>query len=414
MNKIILSILILATAFTKLAFCTQFISAKGNDSAIVNEYNDDVFLTGNTIRFDGKVRGDFYAACNELVLSDTIEGNLTIACKSIQSLGFIGRSFIGFAYSISSNAPVGRNFTGFARQIVVGPDVIIGMDANLFAGNVVFQGDVKGGVKIHADNATFSGKVAGDLQFEGDSLTISPDAVIGGDLIYCSPEKAEIGRPASIAGQIKWTPCERDKKEDKGTSFGKVFMWLASHRGYFLSLTLFSLIFFIFAAIPFPSFLAAIGLSITFLLSGNIFILFSKNLSRKTELVLSKKMFPSMGVGFVVLLLSPIATIVLLLTIFAAPLGAILILTLGVACFAGCVYAALFIGRKICRLLKIGSRSTTGYLCYSIGIVIVLMLSLIPIFGYVLMMLVTMMGLGGLVLAVFGGKDYAAIPEPVE
>lgn len=411
MNKSTLKIILIAAALTGNANGTQFISPKGNDSVIINEYNDDVCLTGNTIRFDGKVRGDLYAACNELVQSDTIEGNLDVACKSIQSLGPVGRSLTAFAYSISCNAPIGRNLMGFAKQIVIGPDVIIGMDANLFAGSVVFQGDVKGKLKIRSSNATFSGKVAGDLQFAGDSLIISSDAVIGGDLIYCSPSRAEIGKLATIGGEIKWTECERDEK-DRGTSAGHVFMWLASQRGYFLALTVFSLIFFIFSAIPFPAFLSVIGLSISFLLSGNIFILLSKNVSLKTEKVLNKKMFPSIGVGFAVLLLSPFATLILLLTIFGAPLGAILILTLGIACFAGCVYASLFLGRKICLFLGIGSQTSTGYGCYSIGIIIVMLLSLIPVIGYILAMLVTMMGLGGLVLAVFGGKDDDALIKP--
>lgn len=409
MNRIIWTIIVTFTLSAGNVSATQFVSPKGNDSVIGEDYDDDVFLTGNTIRFDGKVRGDLYVACNELVQSDSVEGNLSMACKSIQSLGPVGRSFLGFAYDINCNAPVERNLMAFANKIIIGPETSVGKDANLFAGTVVFQGNVDGNLKIRSDNATVSGSVAGNLNFEGGTLTLSSDAVINGDLIYCSPDKAEMGDMAAVNGEVKWTKCVRE--DNGGTSTGRVLTWLISHRGYFLSLTVFSLLMFIFSAIPFPTGVAMVGLAITLLISGNLFIMISKKMSHDTEMVLNKKALPSIGLGFVLLFLSPIAAIVLLFSVFGAPLGAILILMFGVACFAGCVYAALFIGRNICRLLNIGSPLSTGYECFSIGIVLIVVVSYIPIIGYIVALLVTMMGIGGLAQALYGKRQESALPE---
>lgn len=390
------------------AEATMFVTPGGNDSVIDTVYDDDVFLAGNIIRFDGKVRGDLYTSCYELVQSDTVEGNLISFSRTVQSLGPVGRSFIGFAQYVTCNASVGRNLIGFAQNISVGPDVVVGLDADLFAGTVVFQGEAGRNLKIRSDHAVFSGKVRGNLDFQGDLLTISPEAVIEGDLIYCSPEAAEIGNTNSIKGEVIPTKCE--KKERGGISFGKLFMWLASHRGYFLTLTFFSLVFFVFSAIPFPAGLALVFLIASLLVCGNLFIMLSKDLSARTERTLRNRTFPSLGTGFAIMILSPIVAVVLILSILGAPLGGVFLLVMGVAFFAGGVYATGFIGREVCMALKLGSPGSAGYLGYSIGIVLIVVLSFLPVIGYLITLLVIMMGLGGLALAIYSGEENPRSP----
>ena len=277
---------------------------------------------------------------------------------------------------------------------------------------MVFQGDVSKDLIVISNSAFISGRIGGNFQFEGDELDISPETVIEGDLIYYSPEKAEIGDLAVIAGEIKWT--QRVVEEEEDSSFASAFMWLVSHRGYFLGLTLFSLMFFIFSAIPFPTIPAMIFLWIGFFISGNLFILASKGMARKTEMVLSKKTFPSIGLGFAILFLTPIAVLILLLSVFGAPLGAVLMLAFGILCFAGGVYAFLFIGRYLCRLMNIGSGKSTGYGCYTLGMFLLIALSFLPVLGYLIFIVTIMMGIGGLALAIYGREDNNIAADAVE
>jgi hypothetical protein len=91
-----------------------------------------------------------------------------------------------------------------------------------------------------------------------------------------------------------------------------------------------------------------------------------------------------------------------------------MLLLFGVASFAGAIYATLFLGRRICLILNIGSRESTGYGCFSLGIVVLVALSFIPVLGYFIALIVVMMGLGGLTMAVYGRKQpeaSAAIEE---
>ena len=384
---------------------TQFLNPDEKGFKADSVYDDDVFMTGNKIKFDSEIRGDLFAACNEMVQSSIVDGNFNSFCQSIQSLGPVGGSFRSFARYISCNAPIGRNVLAFGQEITIGPNVEIGKDAQLFAANIIFQGDVKGDLEVSGGQITFTGSVSGCFRFEGGDLVIGPDAVIEGDLIYETPDKADISSSARITGEVRWTRAERKESEESGwVTFGKVSTWLISHRGYFLFMTIISLLIFIVSAIPFPAVMSMVVLWIMLAISGNILILLSKGMALSTEQSLTTRLFPSLGIGFVILFLAPIVAVVLLLTIIGAPLGAVLILLFGAGCFAGGIYASLFIGRKICELLGIGG-GKPGYLCFTIGMVILVALSFIPVIGYLLTMVVLMMGLGGLTLALFSKSE---------
>jgi hypothetical protein len=398
LNMVLASIL---AAIPGNVFATQFLNPDKKGFKADSVYDDDVFIIGNELKFDSEVLGDLFVACNEIVQAETVEGNFNNFCQSVQSLGPVGGSFRSIARYITCNASINRNLIAFGQEITIGPDVVIGRDAHLFAGVLNFQGDVKGDLKVTASQATFSGSVAGSFRFKGEKLTIGPDAVIEGSLIYETPDKADISNSARIAGDVRWTRTEpREKERNPWVTLGRIFAWLISHRGYFLFMTVVSLGLFIGLAIPFPAGLAMVISWIMLAVSGNILILLSKRLALRAEQNLNARLFPSLGIGFAILLLTPIVAVVLLLTIIGAPLGAVLILLFGVGSFAGGIYAALFIGRKICGLLGIGD-ARPGYLCFTIGMVILVALSFVPVIGYLLSMLVIMMGLGGLTLALF-------------
>lgn len=401
-----LPVALVLLAISTNAGATLFLNPERPDFEADSVYSDDVILSGGTLKFDSRVEGDLIGFCYELVQSNSVGGNFNIFCYSVQGLGPVGGSLRGFARLISCNAPVGRNFIAYAQEINIGPDAVIGRDANIFGETVTIEGEIKGNLVVEAGRAELTGTVGDCFCFEGGELEIGPNAIINGDLTYESPDKAEIPSSARITGEIKWTPSEsREKREPALFTVARVFSWLIPHRAYFLGLTFISLLFFIGSAIPYPAGLSLFVLWISLLISGYLLLLFTGGLSARTEKVLKEKTLPSIGLGFAIMLLTPIVSLILLLTIF---FGGMVILLYGVACFVGAVYASLFIGRRICILLNIGSESSKGYGCYSLGVVVLVALSYIPIIGYLLSLLVVMMGLGGLALAVFGGEGKAS------
>jgi hypothetical protein len=388
--------LILITALLGAeAQATRFLSVGSEGLISDSVFNDDVFISGGKVKIESFIEGDLFAFCQELVLSDSLEGNLNSCCLVSQVLSPVGQSFRGTGLSITCNAPVGRNVLFFGRNVTIGPNAKIGRDGDVNCQKLVFQGDIDGNLNINAEEAVISGRVGGDLKFENGRLTIGPEAVIEGNVLYKSSTKAEISNSAMIGGEVNWEELEETGGHGN-TEFalGKIFAWVFSARGYLLLAGLVSLLTLIVSIIPLPGWLSAIFYSVVFLISGNILILLTRERTKTTIRMIEEKLLPSLGLGFVIFFVVPIVSLVVLFTFIGALLGIIFLFIFGVAAFAGSVYVSTWFGAFIWRLLGVGKCSE--HLCFSTGIILILVLSYIPIFGYLLATAALMIGLGGL------------------
>ncbi len=392
--KIVL-ILVLGSAIEP-ALATKFLNYR-NPSEIDTVYNDDVFLAGTRkIKFDSKVNGDLFSISSEMVQTDTVTGNFMPVSITMQNLGPILGSYRAVAWNLSCNADVGRNLLILAHDVTIGPTSHIGRNADIAAVNVVFQGDIQGDLQVKARSAMISGRVGGNLYFGGDSLTINPNTIIVGDINYSSPIRATIAPGSSITGKINWQQTEPTKQK-QGKGPGIIPTWIVSLRGYFLLSTLISAVVITVTLLKLPGWLALLSLWVIMAVSGNILLLICKSRAKSTVNVLEIHFFPSMGLGFICFLLTPILAMVLFLIIITAPLGPILFMLFGIAIFAGGIFASLYIGRQICGIFNPSSAGTPGYLCYTVGMTVILALSIIPIVGYLILLVTLMTGLGALV-----------------
>ncbi len=397
-TKIIVWLIIMAQV-PVTALATRFINSKEHGFKADPIYDDDVFIAGNKIKWDSRVKGDLFTFSAEVAKFNTVEGSFNAFGNVIKVLGPVEGSFRGFGNQVDCLAPVGRNLLIAGNEVTIGPEARITKNADITCADVSFDGSVDGNLRIFAGKASIAGEVGGDLIFEGKTLYLDSDAVIKGDLIYRSTRKAEISNPKSVKGETKWTIKEIEEK-DSNIAFA-MFKFIVSYKGYLLLVIFFSSIIIIFSLIPFPTPLVVIGLWIMMFISGGITLALTKKKSSETEEVLSKRLLPSIGLGFIILLLAPLAIFVLMITVIAAPLGAALMFLFGAASFAGLIYALLFAGRMIFRLFGLKPGNGQGYFCFLVGMVIAVLLSIIPVAGYLITLLLLMAGLGGLTLTFF-------------
>jgi len=250
-----------------------------------------------------------------------------------------------------------------------------------------------------------SGAVGGSLYFKGDSLTINPNTSISGDLNYDSPIRATIGDAVTITGQVNWKRTEADEAAAKHEGgFWSALTWVASAKGYLVWNIISSLLVLIFILIPFPTWLVLIIFWFILVTAGNLTLLLSRPLGYATESVLSERFFPSMGLGFIIFFLAPIMAVVLFFTLLLAPLALALTMLFGVAVFFGGIYINIYIGRRICMLFGRGAKNSPGYLCFTIGMTVLLLLSIIPVLGYLIVCVSLMTGVGALLYALWRPK----------
>jgi len=391
------------------ALATKFINFEREASQIDTIYNDDIFISGFKVKFDSRVYGDLTCLmAYEMVQTDTIFGNFSAFAQSLQNLEPVMGSFRAFGRRISCNSRVDRFLLLYGQEINIGPDARIMRDADLWGANIASQGSVEGNLKIRAHSAVVSGNIGGDLIFYGDSLTINPNTSIGGDLDYNSANRANISSGVIIKGQVNWQKPEEQKeqKSERG-GFWSTLTWIASVKGYLVWNIVSSILVLAFIIIPFPAWLITITFWFILVTAGNLTILATKPKALAAEAILEQRFFPSMGLGFIVFMLIPIIAIVFFFTILLAPLAMALSMLFGVAVFLGGVYISFYVGRRICMLFSRGAKGTPGYLCYTIGMSVLLLLSLIPILGYLIIFVALLTGVGALVQVPWGPR-----PEP--
>jgi len=206
--------------------------------------DDDLFLSGERVVVDGIVKGDIYAAANTIVINGVVHGSAFLAAQVIEINGTLKGSLYGASQSIylGEEAQIERNlfYAGFALQAKPGSQV--GKDA-LFTGyQAVLDGKIQRDVLALVGALEVNGEVGrnvrvtvGDVE-EGQArsmpfytapgappmipsgLRVNESAKIGGSLTYSSVKEQSQGIKSKPQGEIVFKPIEatdRQAKTDK-------------------------------------------------------------------------------------------------------------------------------------------------------------------------------------------------------
>lgn len=392
--------LIILFAMVATGQATIFLGVNNQSFDQTENFDDDLFISGNSIRFESYLEGDLIGASRELVFSGDCRGNINWACQWITVTGIVENSIRAFAQTIDINSEIGRNLIAGAQKVVVGPITHIEKDATIFAEEVEFEGYVGHELKISASSIVLSGQIDGDVAIQAGKLTIMPNTKIGGNLSYKTPEDIKIPDTVEITGATEWVEYHGEEEKSDYRAF-KPFM---------VSLMMFIAISFIYYFLVFVILLlfnnAAIVIItlLSLIISGLIVIKLNKNTATRAVGVLENRFLTALGLGILVILLFPFVSLIAFISFIGWPLGFILLFAFGTFSFAGAVYSSQFIGCAIGKTLNLGKKQLSA-ITYIIGVVIVALLSLIPIVGWLVVLVVIASGLGALILSLEKFRD---------
>ena len=221
-NKILAVSLLLIFILFAGAEANIFSGGKNVSFSPDTTINDDLFISGNSIRFQSAINGDLIGASQELAFSGRCSGNINWASQKIYINGPVDGSVRAFAQDVNINAPIKRNLIAFAQNITVGPAADISRDALLFAQQVTFEGKISRNLKIGADVVIIGGTARGNVDVEAGKLIIKPNTVIEGDLNYKTHNKIKIEDSVVIKGQTNWTKVKEKAEKSKYRAFEPV------------------------------------------------------------------------------------------------------------------------------------------------------------------------------------------------
>jgi cytoskeletal protein CcmA (bactofilin family) len=335
---------------------------------------DDVILTGVDVEIKGTVKGDVIAFAQSVTVDGAIEGNLVAAGAAVDVRGQVAGTVYAAGEDVRITGNVGNSVVTVGETLAINPAATIGGNWISFGERLQSEGHIGRGVFAFARSLRLNGPVAKDVEAWTEALTLASGAAIAGGVTYHSPEEAVV-EPGAQMGALEWVP--------ESIQFNWDFD-LAPFRAVDL-------------ALQFTG----------FLIVGLILLALFPRLRLRFHRAVVTKPWQSPLVGLGLLLATPIAVILLMVTIVGIPLGFIALLVYPLAIYFGQVLLSFSVGRLIAdRWQWLGGQHWA--MIFLIGALVTTLLTEIPLISFALGFIAVLYGLGGLFYAYTEKEGQAA------
>jgi len=322
----------------------------GKNIIINADVDGDVFAAGETVTVNGSINGDVLAAARNIIINGSVKGDVRCAAADADIKGEVGQSLTALVGKL-------RQFEGSR----------VNQDVLALAKEVSISGTVGRQVLGSAQTVYLNGPVGGDTRFWAvDALNVGPGSRIAGNLIYGSPSQGTISPEARIGGSTQWEqlePVEKPRRQE-GISWLGQLVWFAA------GVTVWGVMYLVFPGIWF-------------------------GLSR----IILQKPLPALGWGVMTLLLAPLASLLLLITVIGIPLSLILAMVYGALIYAGKIIVGDAVGRYLAGRLGWENRIHEIF-PFMIGYAGLILLGNIPVAGFFTSVVAICLAMGAVFLSI--------------
>lgn len=353
-------------------FSTNFVTAQNIQSSneVILSKNQtidgDYFASGNNVTISGTVNGDVYTAGGNILIEGTINGDVLATGGNINITGNVTNNIRAAGGQIIISGLVGRNISVVGGNATIANSARVSGSLVTGVGMVTIQSPIEKSINVAAGNAVIASTINGNITAGVGALTLTPNAVVNGDINYWSNQQANIQPGASVSGQVKQNlpPSQPKDREDVSKNF----------TGFKIAFSL--------------------ALALSYLLGGLLLVTLFPVYSLNIMQTITDKPLLSFGIGLLITILFPILFILLLLTFFGIPIALILLAIFCILAFFAPIVVFLTIGQKI---LQRNRRVTLGWSLF-LGLVIYILLTFIPIIGGLISIIATMIGIGAILI----------------
>jgi hypothetical protein len=329
-----------------------------------NEFiSENTYLAGGQVTVSGTLRQDAVVAGGRVVMNGEVAGDLMVAGGIVDVFEKVQGDVRIAGGQVTIAEPVAGDVVVVGGSVSILPGAVVGGDL-LVAGGVVFlDGTVNGAARIVAGEFVLNGRIAEDVSVRvGEKFTLNEDARIGGTLTYRAPQIARFDA-SQVGGEVFFTanrPVSNDVvKTAAGIGFG-IFML--------------QFVMMLFVAL--------------------LFVWLMPRIAHATGTLAVTHSWTNAGLGFIALVVVPIASIILFGTIIGLFAGFVLILAYLFMLTIASAVAGVVMGGILSRFLK--KETLISWKWTLVGVAILQILSLIPIIGWALAFLVYLITLGTL------------------
>ena len=324
----------------------------------------------NAVNQQNYKQGDVYLTGDEVTVDYIVDGNLFVFANTVNINSQIG----GDAFIVANNIFVNEGGYIFSNLFALSQNVTIDgvvYDLYVYSNNITVNGYIYRDIRTISNNFALSGTIGRNAYLDVDNInistsstdndgnTITSEGTISGDLNYTA--KQEISIPEGVVtGSTNYTPSSNNS---------------ASIQSYLLSLGKFL---------------------VTVIIIWLLCLWLAPKFLNRTDLVLTKKLPSTIGLGILTPIVLVLITAILLLINITSTIAVFSLTLLFIACTISTSIFVITINNLICKKLNI--EKTIGKLGILILTAFVLwLIALIPIIGGAISILTTLLGLGILV-----------------
>ncbi|MEK7584101.1 MAG: hypothetical protein AAB490_02570 [Patescibacteria group bacterium] len=344
------------------AFAAQFVVPTGQSSAVViaeGEYSD-LYTAGGTVTVTRPIQGDLFAAGGEVGIHGSVGQDLFAAGGSLNVIAAVTGDAHLAGGSLTFLAPVGEDLLAAGGTIVVSPAATIGGDLRLAGGNIVVQGSVFGVTNIYGEEVYINSALGGPVSIVAKKLTFGPQSNIPATVYYKGPREAVVEDGAAVPN-IQFTLQEFEKKPTHAPAFFAA--------GFFIML-------------------------LATLIAALLLLKFFGNTVRTVVTTAYGKPWASLGLGFVGLIVAPVAVIILLATVVGLYLAMLLVMWFVLAMLLTGLLSAIFTGALLFKWIQKTPDLQFSWWSVAAGVIVIGVLKLIPVIGWLLVLVIFLMVFG--------------------
>jgi len=329
----------------------------------------DVYFAAANTFLSGSVDGDALGVSGNVTVSGDVSGDLLSLGGNVHLLGSVGDDARLVGGTVQVHGSVEGDLVGAAGQMYVGPSSRIGGDIAVAGGNISLDGEVLGDAEVYGEQVVVNGTIKGDVWISGGKVRFGETAVVEGNLSYKSKTEATFEEGSQILGTTDFEKIDYGKP-DKGRESSNLWGW-------------------IFGTAVLKFLMWVVGALI-------LTLMFQSRIRGYAETALSG-FWKEAGRGFLVLVATPIAAILLLVTVIGIPLGILAFLSYGTVLLFAKMLSGVVAGSLIFKLFKKSDSYEVSWISTIAGILILSLVGWIPVVGWIVTFLFCLAAIGALV-----------------
>ena len=367
MTGAVLSVIALLTVFSSSSYA--FDVRRSNQPVTIppgETIDDTLVVLGDSVDIDGTVYGDLIALARRVSIRGTVKGNVFSLAQQLEIEGTVEGTIIGGARSIQASGQITRNLYAFGQDVMITSKGHIEGNAATFSAISNIDGAIGRDLVDFSATTSIHGDITHNVLARAQTVSVLAPAHIGGNLT------AHVQRMENLHIDV-------GSKVDGKTNIE--FPTPQPSRYATLSFYIWQCIWLVAA-----------------FLTGMVTFWVFPTLAR-VSLDTGQALLTAVGLGFLGLVVPPIAAVIISITLIGLPLGLIMLTAWIVAGYLAKIVLALFLGRSLLASREVPVPALA--LTLLTGLVPIYVAINLPYVGGLISFLLILLGLGGLMKTIY-------------